>query len=136
MTAQIVVAMALVAAALVVAGLVERRRGDPPTQPRDWPVPAQLDPADVDSPTPITLVLFSSATCATCAQVRAGALAATGPDVGFVEAEHGSRRDLHGRYGIEAVPTLLVVDADGVVRASRLGPLTPDDVRDALAEAG
>jgi hypothetical protein len=42
--------------------------------------------------------------------------------------------ELHERYGIEAVPIILVADADGVVRASFVGPPTATDLWGTIAE--
>jgi hypothetical protein len=49
--------------------------------------------------------------------------------------EHGRDRELHDRYGIEAVPAALVVDAAGVVVAGFVGPVTATDLWAAVAEA-
>ena len=38
------------------------------------------------------------------------------------DVEHPQRRDLHDRYGIESVPTLVVADREGVVTWSFVGP--------------
>ena len=129
MIAQLVAGGALVAVALVVAGVLRRRRPAGPTQAASFELPVQLDPADVDSPLERTLVLFSASDCDSCAGVRSLALAATGPDVGFLEVEYRSRPDLHRRYRVEAVPMLLVVDREGVVRQGAIGPQTEAGVR-------
>jgi hypothetical protein len=50
------------------------------------------------------------------------------------DVEVTARRDVHERYGIEAVPTIVVADADGVVRASFVGPPTATDLWAAVAE--
>jgi hypothetical protein len=42
---------------------------------------------------------------------------------------------LHERYHIEAVPTLVIADREGVVRASFMGPMTATDLWAACAEA-
>ena len=44
-------------------------------------------------------------------------------------------RALHERYAIEAVPTTLIADPEGVVVASFLGPVTATDLWAAVAEA-
>ncbi|HEY4332527.1 MAG TPA: hypothetical protein VGM78_08160, partial [Ilumatobacteraceae bacterium] len=44
-------------------------------------------------------------------------------------------RDLHTRYKIDAVPTLVIADREGVVRASFLGPVSATDLWAACAEA-
>jgi len=48
--------------------------------------------------------------------------------------EFPDRKDLHDRYGIDAVPTVVVVDADGVVRGSFIGPVTATDLWAGVAE--
>ena len=45
------------------------------------------------------------------------------------------RADTHRRYGIDAVPTVVIADAEGVVRASFVGPMTATDLWAAVAEA-
>ena len=128
------VALALLAVA-VAAVLRRRQRGDPPTQPRQWAVPAQLDRADFARPeAPWLVAVFTSATCATCAGVRDKARVLACPEVAVEEVEVGARRQLHQRYRIEAVPTTVVADAAGVVRASFLGPVTATDLWAAVAE--
>jgi Thioredoxin len=125
---RVVVAVVLVAVAVAVAVVLERRRPDAPSQ-GSWEVPAQLDRGDFPRPdAPWLVAVFTSATCSTCAAVAAAAAPLAGDAVAVVEAEAKERRDLHDRYRIEAVPTLVVADADGVVRASFLGPVTATDL--------
>ena len=47
--------------------------------------------------------------------------------------EYSANQSLHKKYAIEAVPTLLFVDADGVVRKGFLGPASATDIWAALA---
>ena len=56
-------------------------------------------------------------------------------DVAVVDAEFSTNRTLHQRYRIEAVPTLVIADREGVVRASFLGPVSATDLWAAAAEA-
>ena len=115
----------VVAAAVILALVVERRRPDPPTQ-GEWPVPRQLDRADFDRPdAPWLVAVFSSATCDSCATVLQKAAVLASADVVIHDVEVGAQGDLHQRYGIEAVPTIVVADAEGVVRASFVGPRRP-----------
>lgn len=124
----------VVVAAAVLALVVERRRPDAPTQ-GDWPVPRQLDRADFDgADVPWLVAVFSSATCDSCATVLTKAAVLTSPDVAVQDVEVGARGDLHQRYGIEAVPTIVVADAEGVVRASFVGPPSATDLWAAVAE--
>jgi hypothetical protein len=132
------IALALVGVAIVVALVIERRRPAPPTQPT-WAVPSQLDRDDFARPdAPWLVAVFTSATCDTCKGVVAKARPLESPELAVVEVEAVEQRDVHRRYGIDAVPLLLVADAEGVVRGSLVGPASAaeiwtavNDVRDA-----
>ncbi len=50
------------------------------------------------------------------------------------EVEAVADKDLHQRYGVDAVPLVVVADAGGVVRRSFVGPPTATDLWAALAE--
>jgi len=124
----------VVVAAVVLAVIVERRRPDAPTQ-GDWPVPRQLDRADFDrADAPWLVAVFSSATCDSCATVLAKSAVLASADVVVQDVEVVADADLHQRYGIEAVPTIVVADAEGVVRASFVGPPSATDLWAAVAE--
>ncbi len=132
---RVIIALAVVALAAIVAVLVERRRPSPPTQAQ-WTVPAQLDRDDFDRPdAPWLLAVFTSATCETCAVARDKAAVLASDDVVVQEVEVGVRRDLHDRYGIDAVPIILLADREGVVRASFVGPPSATDLWAKVAEA-
>ena len=129
------IAVALVAIAVAVALVVERRRPAPPTQP-SWAVPSQVDRDDFDGPTvPWLIAVFTSATCTTCAGVLAKVqpLAIEG-EVVVQDVEAIERRDLHQRYKIDAVPMLLVVDREGVVRGSLVGPASAEEIWAAVSD--
>lgn len=130
-----VVAAVVVVAAAVVALVVERRRPDAPTQAM-WAVPTQLDRHDFGRPdAPWLVALFTSATCNSCAQVLEKARVLDSSEVVVEEVEVKEKSDLHRRYHVEAVPTIVVADDQGVVRASFVGPLTATDLWAAVAEA-
>jgi len=131
---RLLVAAAIVAAAAVVAVVIRsRRRTDAPTQPRAT-VPAQLDRTDFPRPEAAWLVVvFTSATCHTCADVAAKVAVLESDDVAVAEIEYGRGRERQQRYGIDAVPAVVVADVDGVVRRSFLGPVTATDLWAAVA---
>ena len=127
-------ALVLVGLAVGVALVLRRRQPDAPTQ-RRWTVPAQLDRRDFDRPdVPWLVAVFSSATCDACAGVVERARALDGDAVVVQEVQHQDRAALHERYHIDAVPTLVVADAEGVVRASFVGPVTATDLWATVAE--
>jgi hypothetical protein len=130
---RVVLAAAVVVVAVVVAVVLERRRPQAPTQ-GSWAVPAQLDRADFARPdAPWLVAVFTSATCDSCARTveQAGVLASDAVVVD--EAEVKARPDLHRRYHIEAVPIVVVADAEGVVRSSFTGPPSATDLWAAVA---
>ena len=133
---QFAVAAVLVVVVGVAALVLQRRRRvDPPTQQR-WEVPAQLDRADFAGAEGEWLVVtFTSATCSTCADVRRKAAVLASRDVSVFDAEYAVHRELHQRYRIDAVPTLVIADREGVVKASFLGPVSATDLWAACAEA-
>jgi hypothetical protein len=134
-TARLVLAAALIAAALVVAWLLQRRRPSPPV--RDvYPVPRQLDRADFPrAEAPWLVALFSSTTCESCAGLAGKLTVLDSPAVAACDIEFHARPDLHRRYEISGIPTTLVADAQGVVRAAFVGSVTATDLWAAVAEA-
>ena len=129
-----VVIVAVVAAVAFVLDRRQVRNIDAPTQ-GTWPVPTQLDRRDFDHPaTPWLVVVFSSRTCDSCATVLSHAAVLESDNVAVQEVESVAGRDLHDRYGVEAVPTVVVADAEGVVQASFVGVPPAAELWAAVAE--
>ena len=130
----LIVAAVIVAVVSGVAILLRSRRTvDAPTQ-KAWMVPTQIDPSDLgDSDSDWSIVVFTSGTCHVCADVVNKAEALRSRHVDVVEVEHGINRRTHEKYGIDAVPTLVVCDRSGVVRHSILGPVSATDLWAAVA---
>ncbi len=123
----------IVAGVAASLGILSRRFRDAPTQSA-YAVPAQLDRADFIQPfTPWLVVVFTSATCHTCADIEAKARVLESQSVAVHVAEFGAQRVLHERYNIEAVPTLLMANGEGVVCQSFVGAVTATDLWAALA---
>jgi hypothetical protein len=136
MAIRVGLAAALIVLALVVAFVLERRRrAEPP--PRDvYPVPRQLDRSDFPrGDTPWLVALFSSTTCDSCESLPPKLAVLESPDVATCEIEYHAQPDLHRRYEISGIPTTVVADADGVVRAAFVGAFTATDLWAAVAEA-
>ena len=130
---RLLIALAIMVAAVAIAEVVRRRRRpDAPTQPR-YEVPSQLDRSDFPGDGWL-VVVFTSETCSTCADVVQKAEVLRSDAVAVEVATFQHRRDLHERYSIEAVPAVLVADGDGVVHASFLGPVTATVLWAAVAE--
>ena len=98
-------------------------------------MPVQLDRADFAATAEWLVVTFTSETCHSCEDVKRKAAVLACKDVAVVDAEYPAHRALHQRYNIEAVPTLVIADGTGIVRASFLGPVSATDLWAACAEA-
>jgi hypothetical protein len=131
---RLLLAVALVGVVALAAEFVRRRRtADPPTQVRGE-IPSQLDRSDFDGHGWLVAV-FTSATCSTCADVVRKAEVLRSPEVSVVTVTFQADRALHQRYDIDAVPCLVIADAEGVVHAGFLGPVTATDLWAAIANA-
>ena len=84
------------------------------------------------------MAVFTSSTCDSCAGVwsKAQHLDA-GPDGPVVaqQVEVIADAELHRRYGIDAVPLVLLADSEGVVVRHFLGPVGAAELWAAIAEA-
>jgi thioredoxin-related protein len=128
---------------VVVVGLValaarRRQMSDVPTQ-KVFSVPSQIDRADFDSSETIKghpewlIVVFTSSSCHVCADVWDKVQVMATNQVGVFKADFESDRALHERYGIDAVPTLIICDGAGVVQGHFLGPVSATDLWAAVA---
>jgi thioredoxin-related protein len=133
---RLVIVMVIVVAVGIIASVARSRRtADAPTQ-RKFAVPQQLDRADFARPgAPWLVAVFSSSTCQVCQSVVEKARVLETSEVAVVEVEYLADRALHERYSIEAVPTVVVADANGVNRAGFIGPMSATDLWAAVAEA-
>ena len=129
----LVVALAVVAVA--VAAVIQRRTRPPAPTRTGSTVPDQLDRADFARPDADWLVvLFSSTTCLSCRGTWEKVEALASAAVAVEDVTFQDHRDRHDRYGIEAVPLVLVADAQGTVRASFVGPPSAADLWASLAD--
>ena len=135
---RLVVAAVLVAVVAVVALVAERRRrSDAPSQPRRWPMPAQLDRDDFErADAPWLAALFTSATCDSCDRIEQMVRPLASPEMAVTVLAWQEHKALHERYGIEAVPCFVLADQEGVVRYGFVGrEVTATDLWAAVAEA-
>ncbi len=120
----------------LLANLWQRKRQvDAPTQGATE-VPSQIDRSDFLRPdTPGVVLAFTSATCQTCSDIERKVRVLETNSVAIHILEYTAQRELHERYKIDAVPTVLMADAKGVVQANFLGPVSATDLWAALARA-
>ncbi|MDQ6697468.1 MAG: hypothetical protein M3Z46_08430 [Actinomycetota bacterium] len=132
---RLILVVALVLLALGIAAILRRRGADAPTRGASWATPTQLDRADFERPDTDWLVaVFSSATCLSCQSVWTKAEQMRSDVVAVQEVQAVEHRALHQRYGVEAVPMVLVADRAGAVCASFLGEPTATDLWATVAE--
>lgn len=132
--------LTLVAVAIVVAvALIAQKRGGRPrpVSPRDT-LPSILEWSSVAPATSTThkwlVAVFTEATCESCASVVSKARVLSSDEVIVSEVEFNEQRAVHERYAIDSVPTTLVSDRSGAVRASFLGPVSAADLWATMAE--
>jgi len=132
---QLLLACALAVVIIVVVRFLQQRRGaDAPTQPT-WQFPAQLDPNDfVTENGQWMVVMFTSSTCSTCADVAAKAQVLESQSVSVNTVDYIDNVELHQRYEIDAVPITVIADESGVVKRGFIGPVTATDLWAGLAE--
>ncbi|GJM39008.1 MAG: hypothetical protein DHS20C19_23750 [Acidimicrobiales bacterium] len=122
-----------VAIAGLVVALVGRRTAAPAANTHH--IPSHLDRADFPRPDAAWLVaVFTSATCDTCAGVWDRARHLGSDHVAVVELEVGEAKNIHEKYKIDGVPTLVIADTAGAVQRAFLGPTTATDLWAAMAD--
>jgi hypothetical protein len=138
---QLVIALVLGVIAIAVALFFERRprtrgnRRGAPAAAKIGAVPAQLDRADFPRPdAPWLVVVFSSHTCDGCVSMEQKVAPLEADAVATCNVEYATDRELHERYGIDAVPLVVMADHEGVVRRSFLGVVGATELWDAMAE--
>ncbi len=131
---QVILVSIAMAAAIVVSVVLRRRTVDAPTQ-GGYQMPTQLDRGDFASPeTPWLVAVFTSSTCDACSDVATKAMVLASSDVAVQRIDYVDDAEIHKRYKIDAVPTLVIADHRGVVRNGFLGPVKAQDLWAAVAE--
>lgn len=131
---QVVLVIIAMALAVGISLILRRRSSDAPTQ-GGFQMPTQLDRGDFDSPdAPWLVAIFTSSTCDACADVAKKAMVLASQEVAVQRIDYIDNPDLHKRYKVDAVPTLVIVDNRGVVRNGFLGPMKAQDLWAAVAE--
>ncbi|NLV55372.1 MAG: hypothetical protein GXY13_07155 [Acidimicrobiales bacterium] len=128
------VALVVGLVAVGVAALIRRRvSSDAPTRP-GWAVPDNVDRRDLEhADRPWMVAVFSSATCNACRATWEKARQLESDEVGVQDIDSVRDARLHERYGVDAVPLLLLLDERGDVRGHFLGEPTTADLWSAMA---
>lgn len=132
---RLIILIVLMGLAVVLALVLQRRRPDPPSAP-SYRAPRQLDRDDFTAPAaPTLVVVFASETCESCPGVWDLVAPLESESVAVQRVNVQADTDLHERYRIDGVPTTVVAAADGVVVKAFFGPLTTDELVDAVGRA-
>lgn len=129
------VTLVIMAAVAVLAGgaaLAQQRRQRPAPTATPGAPPGHLDRNDFRAPeAPILIAVFTSSTCSSCDAVWAELSGYESPTIATQNIEVAAEPLLHERYGIDSVPTAVIVDGSGGTQAAFVGPLGPEH-REAL----
>jgi hypothetical protein len=129
------VLIALIIGATVAVVVRRRQVVDAPTQ-KVFAAPTQIDRVDFPAAQQEWLVaVFTSASCHVCADMLAKAQVVASKQVAVLDVEYSENKELHRKYNIEAVPTVVVSDMHGVVHKSFLGPVSATDLWAGVASA-
>ena len=133
---RLAIALAVAALALLIAWMLQRRRRPPVAGPR-LTVPERVDRADFrGARAPWLLAVFTNHDCETCGAVWDRVQGLGGGTIDTREVRYEIDPDLYERYGVDACPLVILVDTDGVVRASHHGPVTLAELERSLEEVG
>lgn len=129
-------AAGLAVVAIVVALYLQRGKNTAPTEGAgEFRAPTRLDRSDFVRPdAPWLVVVFAAATCDSCAEVWTKAKVLESESVAVQRVEEKADAELHRSYDIRAVPTTVIVDAEGEVRASYMGPVSATHLWAGLAD--
>jgi hypothetical protein len=131
----ILIVVGLIVVAGAVAWVLARRSATQPERGPSYAVPSLVDRRHFIRPdAPWLVVEFSSTTCAACEGTWEKVAALESDVVAVQDVDSVAGKDVHDRYGIDAVPMTIVVDGAGVVRRSFVGPPTATDLWAAVAE--
>lgn len=129
----LVVGVALIA--LGIGWYAQQRTPPAAPVPTRHILPEQLDRNDFVRPdAPWLVLVFTSATCETCAKVWTSTQLVESDQVAIENVAYQDRQDIHDRYAVTAVPSVVIADAQGVSRGEFLGPPTSAELWAKLAE--
>lgn len=136
MILRVVVAAVVVTVAVMAAIMIERRRARPVTV-GGIDVPTVVNRSDFQADAvPWIVVIFTNTDCDSCVVMRERVTALGRDAVAVYEVDYAKARPVHERYGITAVPTTVVVDEHGDVRASWVGKVSTEELERELTQLG
>jgi hypothetical protein len=132
---QVLIVVGLVLVAVVVAWVLGRRGAPEPERGPSYAVPTLVDRTHFERPeAPWMVIEFSSSTCLACRGTWDKVQLLESDVVAVADIDAVTGKAIHDRYGIDAVPMTIIVDAAGMVRRSFVGEPTATDLWAAVAE--
>lgn len=132
---RVLLVLVLVLVAVAIAEVIRRRTALPAPVRTGVVSPGQLDRADfAGAGADWLVVLFSSDTCLSCEGTWEKVELLESASVAVEKVSYQADKERHERYGVDAVPLVLVADDEGVVRATFVGPPSAADLWASLAE--
>ncbi len=131
MVLRLTILLGLTIVAVIVAVVMQRRRTEPPSSP-SYRAISEIDRSEFAHPgEPVLIVMFGSLTCNTCPTVWE-TIESIGVPAERVDVQDDPER--HRRYRIDGVPTTVIANSSGVVAKTFFGPLSKNQLQEALSQ--
>ena len=117
--------------------VVISRKKKPQTTPTSFELPAIIDREDFeDKKADILVLVFTSQHCDGCGVMfdKAKVLQSDSVDVVDVSYQDKHGKEVHDKYQIEAVPSIVICDNEGNTQKTFVGAVTATDLWAAVAE--
>ena len=131
---RLLIAAVLAAVVSFVAWFVDRRRTSHPLAVRRGVLPTQIPAAEVGLDSGPAIIVFTELTCLSCRDSIRVVRGSAGAGLPVADVEYGAQPQLHKRFGIDTVPTTVVVDKEGSVVAGWTGRIDLSELTVALAQ--
>jgi thioredoxin-like negative regulator of GroEL len=128
------IATALAALVALVTRFVDRRHTSHPLAVRRGALPTQVPAVEVGIGDGPAIIIFTESSCRSCQDAIRLIRGPAGGGISVADIEYGAQPDLHKRFGIDTVPTTVVVDEKGSVVAGWTGRVDLSELTLALAQ--
>ncbi len=131
---RLLIAVAIAAVVSLTAILVNRNGSSQLISVRRNALPTRIPATEVGLGAGPAIIIFTESTCDSCQEVVRLIRGPAGAGIPVADVEFGAEAALHRRFGIDTVPTTLVVDREGSVVGGWTGRVDVGEFAAALAE--
>ena len=131
---RLLIAIAIAGGVSLVAVLVNRNSSSQLISVRRNALPTRVPATEVGLDAGPAIIVFTESTCDSCQEVIRLIRGPAGAGIPVADVEFGAEPGLHRRFGIDTVPTTLVVDRGGSVVSGWTGRVDVGELAAALAE--